>query len=836
MFLISFLLSAFADIVVLPQVEFASPVDYPEQALQQGIGANILLQISIDVNGAVVEAEVIESSDPTFDASALQAIANYKFVPAMDEQNQPVFSTIQYRLVFDPQQLPQVVAKGRVLEAGIRQPLEKVEIRAISLEDTVVSVQTDVDGYFRLTGLQDGEWVLEIRKGGLETVQQTINIQSGEIVELEFRLVRDQAKTALVANDSIVVEADRETSEVSVKTITAQEIYFLPGSNGDVVKAVQNLPGVARAASGIGQLIIRGTAPEDSAFYIDGSPIPEVFHFAGLTTVLSTANIEKVQYLPGNYSVRYGRQLGGLVDIQTPSVFPERDSGFVSVDLYQSALFVQHRFKENLAVSVSGRRSYADVILNPIFQATGANFRTPRYYDFQTQMTWKTNTGGLVQGIFFLSDDKFAFSSADKTDDGEEKVNASFSTAFQKFQFKYNQPLQEQRSSILTIGTGPQRRDFQFDLNGTAYEKLTVLNLREEIVQDLRDGSPHAWKIGLDINSGVFDYVYDLPSFPYPKEEAALTYVNPAGYGEYRYRGEIADIITGIRVDQYYLEDANTQTAIDPRILTRWTIVPDLRFVLSSGLTNQAPLQRERSTQNGGDPNMAPERSLQNSFGFQQDLLGGALQWQAIGYYNYLYDLVVGREDRFQFFTGPPPVGPFDTEDYANDGTGMVCGTELQVRYADAVRIGQFSGSFSHSERTDRYGETRLFAYDQPIVLNALYSQLLPKNWRLGGRIRFGSGNPYTPVVNRVYDLNRRQFIPIYGERDSDRLPNFFAFDIRIDKEYVFRNWKLVTYLDVQNATANKNIEIMGWSYDYAKETPIQGNPTFPVFGLKGEW
>ena len=129
------------------------------------------------------------------------------------------------------------------------------------------------------------------------------------------------------------------------------------------------------APSGIGQLIIRGTAPEDSAFYVDGSPAPEVFHFGGLTTVLSTSNIESVRFLPGNYSVRYGRQLGGLVDIQTPSVFPERVESFTSVDLYQSAFFVEQIVDEKYAISVSGRRSYADILAAPIL-TLGRDFST----------------------------------------------------------------------------------------------------------------------------------------------------------------------------------------------------------------------------------------------------------------------------------------------------------------------------------------------------------------------------------------------------------------------------------------------------------------------------
>ena len=76
----------------------------------------------------------------------------------------------------------------------------------------------------------------------------------------------------------------------------------------------------------------------------------------------------------------------------------------------------------------------------------------------------------------------------------------------------------------------------------------------------------------------------------------------------------------------------------------------------------------------------------------------------------------------------------------------------------------------------------------------------------------------------------------MYGERDSGRLAPFFSMDIRVDKEYVFRNWKLGTYLDIQNATSYANVEIMGWSEDFSEESPIQGSPVFPVFGFKGEW
>ena len=143
----------------------------------------------------------------------------------------------------------------------------------------------------------------------------------------------------------------------------------------------------------------------------------------------------------------------------------------------------------------------------------------------------------------------------------------------------------------------------------------------------------------------------------------------------------------------------------------------------------------------------------------------------------------------------------------------------------------------SNSARVKRPGQDEvLFEYDQPLVLNVLGSQKLPRGYRVGARARFGSGNPSTPVVNRVYDMDSRSFIPIYGERDSARLPPFFSLDVRGDKTWE-KDWgEISLYLDVQNATNAKNVEVMNWTYDYGEPDPIAGLPVFPTFGLEAKW
>ena len=315
-----------------------------------------------------------------------------------------------------------------------------------------------------------------------------------------------------------------------------------------------------------------------------------------------------------------------------------------------------------------------------------------------------------------------------------------------------------------------------------------------------------------------------------------IWFAKPALYSEVAARIGRLTALPAIRSDALIYDNGYSGFSVDPRLTLRYTLTDSTVLKAASGRHSSQPTLRQVAPESDGNDRLTFPWAWQTSFGVQQQL-GGRVSAEVIGFYNELNDLVVGREDRLRFFSGPPPVGPFDTDPYANDGVGMVCGVEGQVRYTGPTAIGLLAVTLSHSERQDRPDEPEeLFAYDQPVVINALWSQKLPRNWRLGGRVRLSSGNPYTPVVNRIYDQQTRTFVPVYGERSSARPPPFFSFDIRIDKTYTFRKWKLGTYLDLQNATVAQNVEVIGFTYDYGELDPITSNPPLPVFGLKGEW
>jgi hypothetical protein len=75
--------------------------------------------------------------------------------------------------------------------------------------------------------------------------------------------------------------------------------------------------------------------------------------------------------------------------------------------------------------------------------------------------------------------------------------------------------------------------------------------------------------------------------------------------------------------------------------------------------------------------------------------------------------------------------------------------------------------------------------------------------------------------------------VPVYGERSAARLAAFQSLDVRVDKLWELKRVDLTGYLEVQNVTYAKNVEVMGWNFDYTEETPITGFPPLPVFGVK---
>ena len=144
----------------LPVLQSPVLVNYPENALQEGSGGDVLLELLISETGEVLNAIVVEGLDVYFDRAALNAVTQYTFSPALDTTGQATTAQIQFNFQFDPKMAPPLALKGLVLEGGIRQPIHLLEIRLTNESGEIFSSTTDENGAFFFRGVPTGSWLI----------------------------------------------------------------------------------------------------------------------------------------------------------------------------------------------------------------------------------------------------------------------------------------------------------------------------------------------------------------------------------------------------------------------------------------------------------------------------------------------------------------------------------------------------------------------------------------------------------------------------------------------------------------------------------------------------
>jgi TonB family protein len=315
-----------------PKLTKQAKVDYPKQALGQAGEVEVILLVDLDDKGTVVGAAVDEPKTTTglgFEEVALTAAYDLAFEPA-EVAGKPVPVQIVYKFKFVPPKPPAPeppkVAQpeppkpapvenltGTLVERGTRLPLAGILVTVYRTEgDLPVGFEatTDAKGGFHFYDLEPGSWKVRIEPSAYYPVRTSEEIVKGERTNVTYYVERGSYNPF-----DVVVEAKRERKEVSRTVIESAVIEKLPGAMGDAIAVVQNFAGVARAQVGSGQIMIRGSGPHDTAYFLDGTSIPNIYHFGGIRSVIPTGMIDTLQFYPGNFSPYYSGANGGIVDI-----------------------------------------------------------------------------------------------------------------------------------------------------------------------------------------------------------------------------------------------------------------------------------------------------------------------------------------------------------------------------------------------------------------------------------------------------------------------------------------------------------------------------------------
>jgi len=833
--------------VTPPQLKRFVSAPYPAEAEKQKLEGNVVLQLDIDAEGRVASATVVNPAGHGFDEAAVEAAKQFEFAPAL-RNGKAVPARILYRYAFTikpaepaagasqgPAAPAPLARLSGVVRAGGEAPIAGAEVVVRTPSGDEKRVRTGEDGTWTLPEIAAGLYAVTVQSAGYRKLEVEEKVVVGEATEVVYRLVPE-------GELQVVIRGTRPPREVTRRTLERREIERIPGTNGDALRSLQNLPGVARSPGFAGILIVRGSSPNDTNVFVDGTLVPLIYHFGGLSSAVPTELLDRIDFYPGNFSAQFGRVTGGIVDVGIRS--PKNDGkyhGLAQLDLIDARVMLEGPvpYVKGWTFAAAVRRSWVDTWLKPVLTEAGASVSAaPVYYDYQFVAETRPSVRSSFRLSFIGSDDRLELLVKDTAEiDPVLTGNLKAHTGFYRVMARYQNDLAEGVSlksvtafgqNIIEVGLG----SLFMNLNAYPLTNRTELTARVAPGATLHTGVDMLWSwADINIRAPTPPRAGEPDPGPFavrpPLQLKTEAYVyRPAAYSELEltpYRR--LKIVPGVRVD--YSKEIENWT-LSPRFNSRYQLVEAFpRTTLKGGVgLFQMPPQFQESFPPFGSPKLHSERAIHYAVGAEQDLTR-QVEVSMEGFYKDLDQLVSRTPDASGGYA------------YANLGSGYSVGLETLLKYKpDSRFFGWVAYTLSRTMRRSAPDEPlRHYFYDQTHILTMLGSYRLGRGWEFGARFRLVTGNLITPVVGSLYNASAGSYTALLSPNaNSERLPMFNQLDLRVDKAWDYGTWKLRTYLDVQNVYYARNVEDYSYNYNFTQRTRVTGLPIIPSLGVRGEF
>lgn len=565
--------SANAD-VTPPKLVRAPDVALPEgQAPAEAV--IVELELTIDETGHVSAAGVVASGGDAFDRAALEAVKSFEFEPARRGE-QPLAVTVRYRYVF-PAAPPPPPPSPEPAAAAATPPAPPAHAAPAAPPPKAAPAL-------------------------------------GELEEFEA-----------------TAEVEAPPREVTRRSVREEELTRIPGTRGDALRAIEVLPGVARTGIGEGTPILRGAGSDESQAYLDGVPVPFLYHFGGVTSFFSSRLLSRVDVYPGNFSTRFGRVVGGVIDVRVRDPKTDRFHGMLDLGLLDTSVFAETPVGSDAGFAVAGRRSNIDLVYSKLVPKDAFNVvAAPVYYDYQGIYSQRLGPHHKLRLLAYGSRDslELVFSHPNDQDPGLSG-NIEGALSFHRLQAELTSELLPGFSQDVTVAVGRIDVEQRFGELHQEFEGEEVYG-RSEWTADLHPAL--RLTTGLDFFGWFLSGSYRGPAPTQyegnPRDgdplagqrivsakAGGINVVRPGAYVELGIRPvESLLLLPGVRGDYY----GEFQTwSVDPRLSVRYEVSDRTTLKAGFGRYSQPPLFW-MAIPRVGNPDLTPYYAWQTSAGVEQ--------------------------------------------------------------------------------------------------------------------------------------------------------------------------------------------------------------------------
>lgn len=719
---------------------------------------------------------------------------------------------------------PSGTITGTVVAAGTEQPIAGAQLVVEGSDRRAVA---DTDGRFVILGVTPGVWRLQVRAIGFRPVIiPDVVVGSGKPTTLAIRLLPAPIDVAAVEVRAAYFTPAVEGT-TSTQTLTAEAIRRAPGVQEDVVRAVALLPGVGVTQPGRNDLVVRGGAPFENLFLVDGIEVPNINHFGtqgstgGPLSLINVDAVEQATFSAGGFAAKYGDRTASVTSITLREGNRRQFGGEFTLSATGGFAVAEGPLGERGSFYISARRSYLDLL----FKAAGFGF-VPAYSDLQVKAVQDLGTRDKLSFLFIGADGTVTFfnDEADQRYDNSRVAAPSQQQYFSGLTWRHLVP-----RGILDVTLGRTWTAFETIQNDSLSPPNTIFRaFSTEGEQSLRADLTLQATTRTEINVGAVaryasDLSYDLliPSQLRTDENGAprllsvdttFTADRQALYGSVAYQATPKLRATlGMRADRYGFLEGTMRAS--PRLGLRYALTDRTALTASAGRYWQTP----SFIWLVGDPSNAlldPFRADQAVAGIEHLLRDDVkLQFEvyAKGYAQYPRRLfrpqAVLSPSGFDDVTSDIPFG---LEPLSPEAEGRSVGAELfvQKQLSEIPVFGLASISVARTTFDGADGISRPGSFDTRAIGNVVLGWRPNAKWELSGKFRIASGLPTTPFITTGPNAGRQDFTQW---NEGERLPSFNALDVRVDRRWSLRTVQLVGYIDIQNVLGRENVSGLQW-------------------------
>ena len=738
---------------------------------------------------------------------------------------------------------------GKVIDKQSRRPVAYANVFVTGIPGKGAS--TDSLGVFRIEQIPPGIYRFEASCIGYRTVSTPEYIVSASTPSIEIEMEEDANMLSTVVVMPSPFRRSLE-SPVSMRIIGLQEIEKSPGANRDVSRIVRSYPGVSFSPIGYrNDLIVRGGSPSENRFYMDGIEIPNINHFAtqgasgGPVSIVNADLIREITFYTGAFPANRSGALSSVLDFRLKDGNPDKQAFKATIGASEVSLSGTGHLSDRTTYLFSARQSY----LQLLFKALGLPF-LPNFIDGQFKVKTKFSEHDELTFLGLVGIDKMKLNTDEKGEDAEYLLSYLPTINQETFTLgaSYRHYSGKHVQSLILSHNYLNNRNIKYRNNDDSSEDNLTLRLRSvEQKTTLRfenQTNLGQWTLreGGELNNSIYSNNSRQKIFGNSGILSVYeTSLNIFSWGaffssDYTTANKRLALSAGIRMDgnTYNSEMKQPWKQLSPRLSASYKLTPQWTLSGNAGLYHQLPPYTALGFKDNNGTYLNKDlkymQVLESSIGLDwhyQD----RFMISAEGFFKRYNRIPLSLQDNIPLSCKGNDYGVVGNEALASTANGRAYGLETMFRWQASGKFNLVSSfTLFRSEYRNR-SETEYIssAWDNRFILNMSGTYNLPRRWSIGGKVSYIGGAPYTP-----YDIEKSSLVEAwdakgqpyfdYSRYNTERLPDFAQFDLRVDKSFYFRRCMVGIYLDIQNITGSKLKQA-----DVIMSTGIIENPSAPV-------